>query len=172
MSSPSERVISLYQRFALGWDRERERSLLEKAWLDRFLALLPLNPSILAGAGIVLLVEGQPLCLRSWHQSPQEFRCLEMLTAPPDLPSPFGCTLIEPHAKEPRHQPDHSHANPKCRRSSSDGGSNQFRCRRSLASIPRSRLPHVRRNTSSFMRPSFKQRTSAPEIRLGGGSVF
>ena len=47
MSSPSERIISLYQRHALDWDRERERSLLEKAWLDRFLALLPLNPSIL-----------------------------------------------------------------------------------------------------------------------------
>jgi SAM-dependent methyltransferase len=47
MSSPPERIISLYQRFALEWDRERERSLLEKAWLDRFLALLPLNPSIL-----------------------------------------------------------------------------------------------------------------------------
>ncbi len=47
MSSPSERIISLYQRFALDWDRERERSLLERAWLDRFLALLPLNPSIL-----------------------------------------------------------------------------------------------------------------------------
>jgi cyclopropane fatty-acyl-phospholipid synthase-like methyltransferase len=39
--------MSLYQRHALDWDRERERSLLEKAWLDRFLALLPLNPSIL-----------------------------------------------------------------------------------------------------------------------------
>jgi SAM-dependent methyltransferase len=47
MSSPSEQIISLYQRFALDWDRERERSLLEKAWLDHFLALLPLNPSIL-----------------------------------------------------------------------------------------------------------------------------
>jgi SAM-dependent methyltransferase len=47
MSSPSEQIISLYQRFALDWDRERERSLLEKAWLDRFLALLPLSPSIL-----------------------------------------------------------------------------------------------------------------------------
>jgi SAM-dependent methyltransferase len=47
MSSPSERIINLYQRFGLDWDRERERSLLEKAWLDRFLALLPLNPSIL-----------------------------------------------------------------------------------------------------------------------------
>jgi SAM-dependent methyltransferase len=47
MSSPSEQIISLYQRFALDWDRERGRSLIEKAWLDRFLALLPLNPSIL-----------------------------------------------------------------------------------------------------------------------------
>jgi SAM-dependent methyltransferase len=47
MSSPSERIISLYQRHAVDWDRERGRSLLEKDWLDRFLALVPQGASIL-----------------------------------------------------------------------------------------------------------------------------
>jgi SAM-dependent methyltransferase len=47
MASEAERIISLYQRHAIGWDRERGRTLFEKAWLDQFLALLPQNPSIL-----------------------------------------------------------------------------------------------------------------------------
>jgi SAM-dependent methyltransferase len=47
MSSEAERIMDLYQRHAQAWDRERGRCLLEKAWLDHFLALLPLNPSIL-----------------------------------------------------------------------------------------------------------------------------
>ncbi len=47
MSSPSERIISLYQRHAVDWDKERGRSLFEKAWLDRFIALLPQKASIL-----------------------------------------------------------------------------------------------------------------------------
>ena len=51
MSSPSERILSLYQRFALDWNLERDRSPLEKAWLDRFSALLPLNPSSLEDDG-------------------------------------------------------------------------------------------------------------------------
>ncbi len=47
MSSPSERIVSLYQRYAIDWDRERGRSLFEKDWLDRFLALLPQQASLL-----------------------------------------------------------------------------------------------------------------------------
>ncbi len=47
MSSLSERIISLYQRHAVDWDRERGRSLVEKKWLDRFLALLPQKVTIL-----------------------------------------------------------------------------------------------------------------------------
>jgi SAM-dependent methyltransferase len=39
--------MNLYQRHAADWDRERGRSLFEKDWLDRFLALLPLKPSVL-----------------------------------------------------------------------------------------------------------------------------
>jgi SAM-dependent methyltransferase len=47
MSSPSEQIISLYQRHADDWDRERGRCLVEKTWLDRLLALLPPRASIL-----------------------------------------------------------------------------------------------------------------------------
>ena len=47
MPSEAERIISLYQRHADDWDRERGRSLFEKDWLDRFLALLPRAASIL-----------------------------------------------------------------------------------------------------------------------------
>jgi trans-aconitate methyltransferase len=43
----SDPIISLYQRHAIDWDRERGRRLFEKAWLDQFLALLPPNPTIL-----------------------------------------------------------------------------------------------------------------------------
>src|SRR5690348_11245992 len=47
MASESERIIDLYQRHATDWDRDRGRSLLEKAWLDRFLAYLPQHASLL-----------------------------------------------------------------------------------------------------------------------------
>ncbi len=47
MASEAERIIRLYERHAEEWDRERGRSLFEKARLDRFLALLPLRATIL-----------------------------------------------------------------------------------------------------------------------------
>lgn len=47
MASEAERIIGLYQRHADDWDKERERSLLEKPWLDRLLALTPPKASIL-----------------------------------------------------------------------------------------------------------------------------
>jgi SAM-dependent methyltransferase len=47
MVSEAERIINLYQRHAEEWDRERGRSLIEKDWLDRFLALSTLRSSIL-----------------------------------------------------------------------------------------------------------------------------
>jgi hypothetical protein len=47
MASEAERVTSLYQRHAIDWDMERGRSLVEKNWLDQFLALSPQNASIL-----------------------------------------------------------------------------------------------------------------------------
>jgi SAM-dependent methyltransferase len=43
----SERVIGLYERHAADFDRERGRSLVERAWLDRFIALLPPCASVL-----------------------------------------------------------------------------------------------------------------------------
>jgi SAM-dependent methyltransferase len=46
-SSEAERIISLYQRHAYTWDQDRGRSLFEKPWLDRFLALLCPGASIL-----------------------------------------------------------------------------------------------------------------------------
>ena len=57
MQSDSERIIDLYQRHALLWDEERSRSLFEKAWLDRFLALNPHGASVLdLGCGM-----GEPI---------------------------------------------------------------------------------------------------------------
>jgi SAM-dependent methyltransferase len=47
IASESERIIDLYQRHATEWDRDRGRCLIEKAWLDRFLALMPQSPFIL-----------------------------------------------------------------------------------------------------------------------------
>ena len=47
MPSEADRIINLYQQHADDWDRERSRNLLEKPWLDRFLALLPPQASIL-----------------------------------------------------------------------------------------------------------------------------
>jgi SAM-dependent methyltransferase len=41
------RIIGLYERHALAWDRLRGRDLFEKAWLGRFLALLPDRARIL-----------------------------------------------------------------------------------------------------------------------------
>jgi len=47
MASEAEQVISLYERHADDWDKERDRSLFEKPWLDLFWALLPAGASIL-----------------------------------------------------------------------------------------------------------------------------
>jgi SAM-dependent methyltransferase len=56
VASDSERIVGLYQRHAAVWDRLRSPgSLLEKPWLDRFLALVPPQASILdlgCGAGL------------------------------------------------------------------------------------------------------------------------
>jgi len=47
MASESETIIGLYERHAPLFDRERGRDLMERAWLDRFLALLPSRARIL-----------------------------------------------------------------------------------------------------------------------------
>jgi SAM-dependent methyltransferase len=47
MSSDADRIPGLYERHADFFDRERGKHLFERVWLDRFLALLPPNASIL-----------------------------------------------------------------------------------------------------------------------------
>ena len=52
-----ERIIGLYEEYAAEWDRQRGRNLLERPWLDRFLALVPAAGSILdLGCGM-----GEPI---------------------------------------------------------------------------------------------------------------
>ena len=36
MGGPAEGVVDLYSRLALEWDADRGRSLIERAWLDKF----------------------------------------------------------------------------------------------------------------------------------------
>lgn len=47
MTSAAERIIDLYERHARRWDEDRGRSLPERVWLDRFLALLPAGGAVL-----------------------------------------------------------------------------------------------------------------------------
>jgi SAM-dependent methyltransferase len=57
MSRDAERIIGLYDRHAQKWDEARSRSLPERAWLSRFLDLVPSGASILdIGCG-----SGEPL---------------------------------------------------------------------------------------------------------------
>ena len=45
--SAADKVAGLYKRHAAQWSRDRGEYLLEKAWLDSFLALLPDDPAVL-----------------------------------------------------------------------------------------------------------------------------
>ena len=57
MSRAAEQIIGLYDRHAQEWDEARSRSLSERAWLSRFLDLVPSGASILdIGCG-----SGEPL---------------------------------------------------------------------------------------------------------------
>ena len=47
MSSEADRIIGLYQRHARAWAADRGSALVEKAWLDRFMALMPARSDIL-----------------------------------------------------------------------------------------------------------------------------
>jgi predicted TPR repeat methyltransferase len=54
-AAAADRVVEIYQRHAGDWSRDRGDRLLEKAWLDRFLALLPREPTVLdigCGTGV------------------------------------------------------------------------------------------------------------------------
>jgi SAM-dependent methyltransferase len=53
----ADQIVSLYERHANAYDKTRGRSLFEKSWLDRFLALAPTGGSILdIGCGM-----GEPI---------------------------------------------------------------------------------------------------------------
>ena len=56
MTSPKDAIPGLYERHAAAYDSDRGRSLQERAWLDRFMALLP-GPHVLdIGCGM-----GEPI---------------------------------------------------------------------------------------------------------------
>eukprot|EP01042_Synura_sphagnicola_P035270 gene35270-45183_t len=49
----ADAIVSLYQRHAGAYDRQRGRQLMEARWLDRLFSLLPANPSVLdIGCGL------------------------------------------------------------------------------------------------------------------------
>jgi SAM-dependent methyltransferase len=55
VESAARRVVDIYQRHATPWSRDRGDRPDEKAWLDRFLALLPDEPTVLdigCGSGV------------------------------------------------------------------------------------------------------------------------
>ena len=55
--SDAARIIGLYQENAARWDADRPRTLIERAWLERFLALAPAGGRVLdLGCGM-----GEPL---------------------------------------------------------------------------------------------------------------
>ena len=57
MTDSADAVVSLYQRHAAAYDRQRGRQLMEARWLDRFLSQLPATPSVLdIGCGM-----GEPI---------------------------------------------------------------------------------------------------------------
>jgi SAM-dependent methyltransferase len=47
MNPDADRIIGVYQRHAGVWARDRGKGLIERAWLDRFRALLPAAASVL-----------------------------------------------------------------------------------------------------------------------------
>lgn len=47
MDREAERIVGLYRRHARAWAEDRGTTLLEGAWLDRFLALLPSGAAVL-----------------------------------------------------------------------------------------------------------------------------
>lgn len=47
MTAESQEVTGLYEQHAADFDRLRDRGLMERPWLDRFIALLPQKASVL-----------------------------------------------------------------------------------------------------------------------------
>jgi hypothetical protein len=42
----ADQIIDLYERHALTWDTERDRSLFERPWLDRFNEVMPCSCTV------------------------------------------------------------------------------------------------------------------------------
>lgn len=47
MSDHASSIIRLYERHAAAWDKARGKNLFERAWLERFRALVPVGGKIL-----------------------------------------------------------------------------------------------------------------------------
>ena len=47
MAKGADEIIDLYDRNAHAWDKRRSRNLFERAWLDRFLAMVPAGGAVL-----------------------------------------------------------------------------------------------------------------------------
>ena len=47
MDREADRIVGLYRRHARAWAEDRGATLMEKAWLDRFLALVPEGAAVL-----------------------------------------------------------------------------------------------------------------------------
>ena len=57
MSGPEDQILTIYAAQAAGWTRRRSQGLMERGWLDRFLAAMPSGRQVLdLGCGT-----GQPM---------------------------------------------------------------------------------------------------------------
>ncbi len=77
----ADRIIDLYQRRAADFDRERSRSLFERAWLDRFAGLLPEGGSVLdlgcgTGEPIARYLLGKDLAVTGVDSCPRDDRAV------------------------------------------------------------------------------------------------
>jgi SAM-dependent methyltransferase len=76
MNSDADRIIGLYQRHARAWAQDRGNRLIERAWLDRFRALLPAGASVLdigcgSGEPIARYLVGQGCNVTGVDSSPE-----------------------------------------------------------------------------------------------------
>lgn len=88
MPHHADRIVSLYDRYARIWDGDRQKTLFERPWLDRFLALLPAGGAVLdigcgsgepiarylidAGHGVTGVDSSPAMIELCWDRFPQE----------------------------------------------------------------------------------------------------
>lgn len=76
MSAPADDIMDLYERYAHQWDADRGTQLsIEKAWLDRFVNLLPIGATVLdlgcgSGEPIARYLIGRGLVVTGIDTSP------------------------------------------------------------------------------------------------------